>query len=222
MKRYAVVPTHNRPAELVRLLESVEGQVDQVLVIDNASDPVFQIPAKYHHWVDMHSDPEQPPNLSRLWNNGLRWIEHLEAEVGGTEWDVAILNDDAIVPPGWFDAVGITMREQHAAAGCSCDRRAPGTMFHFGPEMKPSQDTRLTGWAFMLRGELKLRADERFRWLCGDDDLSAQARRAGGIIKVGGFPVQNTLADTSTHGELAIQGAKDMQSFVDKWGERPW
>lgn len=222
--RFAVIPTHNRPEQLRVAVNSIADQVDEILIIDNASDPAVDV-----HSLDangnltVHYDPQQPPNLSRLWNNGLRWVEHEVEELGLTQWDMAILNDDAVVPAGWFDAVGVTMRDQGAAAGCSCDRRAPGTMFHFGKDVAPSQDSRLTGWAFMLQGEVKLRFDERFQWWCGDDDLSMQVRKFyGGLIKIGGFPVQNTGANTSTQGELLAQSAVDMQRFVDKWGVRPW
>ena len=83
-------------------------------------------------------------------------------------------------------------------------------------------ETRLTGWAFVLRGEAGLRLDERFRWWCGEDDVSMRARRAGGLVHVGGYPVPNTGANSSTVGVLAEQAAKDMQTFVDKWGVRPW
>ncbi len=224
--RWALIPTHNRVEELHRCIDSIKDQVDSILILDNASEP--RVPYTWHDQpvppdVSLHYDPEQPPYLSRLWNNGIRWIEHEMQERGVDEWDVAILNDDAIVPEGWFHAVGVTMREQGAGAGCSCDRRSPGTMFHFDKDDKPSQDTRLTGWAFMIRGESKLRFDEQFQWWCGDDDLSMQVRKYyGGLIKVGGFAVQNTGANSSTVGNLLAQSAVDMQRFVDKWGVRPW
>jgi len=167
-------------------------------------------------------DQEQPPNLSRLWNIGID-IAHNYFYMRG-EWDVAVLNDDAIPPPGWFDAVSHAMRSTTALAGCSHPFNALplGQVQIHGPDAGFSVATRLAGWAFMLRGESGLRADERLRWWAADDLLSHQARQDGGLVHVGGFPVPNTGADSSTTGVLAEQAARDMQMFVEIVGCRPW
>ena len=121
--RVAVVATHNRPAELARLIEAIAPQCDRMIIIDNASDPPvprFEIgewPAgrsgePHSCWIKVIRDDEQPPNLSRLWNIGLdaarrcAWMDAVEPEA----YDVAVLNDDAVPPPGWWDAVSGAMR----------------------------------------------------------------------------------------------------------------
>lgn len=225
--RLAVIATHNRPAELARAIEALAPQCHLIIVIDNASDPPAN-PMVSGSIIHMVRDGEQPPNLSRLWNLGLSEAERIAEkwdlldESGA--YDVAIVNDDAIVPPGWFDAVAGAMRKAGAAAGSSepFDEHPPGYIFVHGPGPAPGVHNRLTGWAFVLRGEAGLRFDERFRWWCGDDDMSMQVRRAGGLVHVGGYQVPNTGANSSTVGVLAEQAAKDMQTFVDKWGVRPW
>ena len=238
--RIAVVATHNRPAELARLLDAIAPQCDAVFVVDNASTPPVQLswdrfsagredpgaPGTFRRCrVHVTRDEEQPPNLSRLWNVGIDAARDYVRGGDITAWDVAILNDDAVPPPGWWDAVSTAMREHGAMAGSSCpfDSIPAGTVrLHFG-DVPASVTTRLAGWAMLLRGEWAgARFDERLRWWCGDDDLSLRARVAGGIVHVGGVPVLNTCENQSTTGVLAEQTAKDMQTFVDIHGRRPW
>jgi glycosyltransferase involved in cell wall biosynthesis len=211
--RAAVIATHNRPHELQRCVDSIRDQVDHIIVIDNASDPVVAV-------RDVHivHDDEQPPNLSRLWNRGLKYARYYADNE--TTWDVAILNDDAIVWDGWFSHVSTHMRASTADVACVSQYYPVPTLLGWNVPFAIS--TRVTGWAFMLRGEAGLRFDEQFRWWCGDDDISAQARASGGLMMIPGPVVANTLADTTTTGVLAEQSARDMQAFVDKWGRRPW
>lgn len=215
-RRYAVIPTHNRPVELRDCVTSISDQVHEIVIIDNASEPRVEqtaLGATSHVIYNMM----QPPNLSHLWNIGLGYAF---AHAAGQQHDVAILNDDAVVPTGWFTALSDGMRRWNTNGAFSRDMHGAITMY--GPAASPSVWTRVTGWAFMLRGESTHMFDERFRWWCGDDDMSMQLRNDGGLVHVPGFPVLNRLADTNMHGVLAEQAARDMQSFVDKWGVRPW
>src|SRR5688572_21574314 len=109
--RYALVPTHNRPVELRRLVISLVNQCDAVVIIDNASDPLVDLDADDELArcpLPLHviRDDEQPPNLSRLWNVGLDYIfRQLRGGDPSDPWDVAVLNDDTELPLGWFDYV---------------------------------------------------------------------------------------------------------------------
>jgi glycosyltransferase involved in cell wall biosynthesis len=233
--RAVVIATHDRPAELRRAVEAIAPQVDVIVVIDNASDPPIyrsDLLGTSGNMPDVRlclvHDDEQPPNLSRLWNVGLERAELLLLGERSTreryQWDVAVLNDDAIPPPGWFDAVAGAMRQEGCVAGSSypfealtpdyvCVHRA-------GP---PSIGTRLAGWAMMLRGEWDgARFDERLRWWFSDDLLSLRAREAGGLVHVGGYPVPNTGADSSTVGVLAEQAGRDRATFIEITGRQPW
>lgn len=232
--RIAVVSTHNRPAELRRLIDAIAPQCDYIVIIDNASDPpvpkfgIHEWPAgrsgKDHScWIKVVHDAEQPPNLSRLWNVGMDMVHGLFRDV--EEYDVAVLNDDAIPPPGWWDAVSAEMRVTGAVAASSdpFDAFPPGYRQYFGPGAVPSVTNRLTGWAFILRGEWEgARFDERLRWWYGDDEISLRAREAGGLVHVGGFPVPNTGANASTVGVLAEQAGRDRAMFVAITGRQPW
>jgi glycosyltransferase involved in cell wall biosynthesis len=217
MLRVAVIPTYNRPDIAKDCIASVYPQVDLVFAIDNGDKEPMPDDTEnaYKHWYVIPYG-EQPGNLSRAWNLG---IEVADAEAGGHEtWDIIVLNDDAIIPEGWVEAVSHAMREHGAAAGCSglhdVILRQPGPV---------NLSMRMQGWAFMLRGEAKLRADEQFEWWYGDSDLDWQARQAGGMSMIRGYPTQNRFADQSTHGIRQVQAAADGARFLEKWGGlRAW
>lgn len=218
--KYAVIVTHNRPEHLVRCMEAIQPQVDMVLIVDNASNPpVSRSMFRDEGSILLLHSPMQPPNLSLFWNMGIRTFWHAAATRRQSSWDVAILNDDAIVPPGWFMVVSDAMRRTGAVAGCS---GGGGGEVVYGRDAQPAIHTRLTGWAFILNGEANLLADETFKWWAGDDDLSMQARQGGGLVVVPGLHVPNELANSTTVGPQLAQSALDMQRFVDKWGMRPW
>jgi hypothetical protein len=86
----------------------------------------------------------------------------------------------------------------------------------------PPLETRMQGFAFILAGELGLRADEQFVWYCGDDDLGRRAAIAGGMVMVPGFHVNHLYPNGQVNDELAAAIPGDMQRYVDKWGGRPW
>lgn len=228
--RYAVISTRNRARELGTCIRLLYDQADRIVVVDNHDMPTvhFDLDREWEgledqpHWssyVDVIFNPMQPPNLSTLWNEGLWAITAIHS--GRTsEYDVAIINDDAVIPYGWYETMSNAMRANGCAAACQSPFGGP--MKIWGPEATPSVHTRLTGWAFVLRGELGLRFDPQFQWWCGDDDMSVRSRNHGGLVHVPGFMVENTRANESTAGVLAEIAAADMQRFVDKHGRRPW
>jgi glycosyltransferase involved in cell wall biosynthesis len=217
--RIGVVATHNRPAELRRLLDAIVPQCHAVVIIDNASTPPVDIGDG--RWPHIIRDEEQPPNLSRLWNVGIDWAREYVRGGDYVGHDVAVFNDDAVPPPGWWDAVSRLMRAHGAAAACSDPY---GAQAYPVLKLKPDADimARMTGWAFMLRGEVGLRLDEDYRWWWGDTQLDWDARAAGGMLVVPGYRVENTLANTSTTGPLAEQAGLDRATFKRKNGWNPW
>lgn len=223
---FAVIPTHNRPAELTELLASIPPEVS-VLVIDNASDPSIcgaaglrgdQFTQFLGRRIRVVRDEEQPPNLSRLWNIGLDWAAELAA---GAEYAVAVLNDDVVLPPDFFDVMS------RAFEVWSADVAFPGATFRANVDKGPvGLADRMTGFCFVVRGHSGIRADERMRWWCGDDDIEQQALQRGGTVRVP-FPdgaIRHRHPDQSTAANpvLQEQTGKDMATFVDKWGFRPW
>lgn len=225
--RYAVVPTHNRHDELTQLVSQLSLQCDGVVIIDNASSPPVNArslhdAADWNLNITIIRDTEQPPNLSRLWNVGLNAVKITMDLIGEDLWNVAIINDDAVMPDDWWDDVSANMRKTPAVAACrySYEGNTSELALKTTPDANIGQ--RLCGWAFMMRGESGLRIDERFRWWYGDTDLDWQARTTGGMLLVPGKPVGNVHANKSTVGVLAEQAGRDRQTFVEKWGWAPW
>lgn len=231
MKRYAVIPTRDRPDEFRRCVEAIVSQVDEVVVIhhttrrDLADGPTYVddaeeiMPDGVKFTVATYS--AEIPNISRMWNNGLDWAR---MNSGPEHW-VAVLNDDAIVKPGWFDTITAAMQETGAVMGGGDQHGVLGPrrgthLLHVHPKPVDLR-YRVPGYAFILDGRARLRANEVFRWWYGDDDLDWQAREAGGTVLVGGTFVDHLHPNGSTVGELAVIAGEDRERFIDKWGRAP-
>jgi hypothetical protein len=219
--RFAVVPTHNRPDRLLSLVTSLNTQADTIIVLDNASDPpvdhaALQAAADKTS-VSVLSDPEQPPNLSRFWNVLFDWCA--EASTDLERWDVAVFNDDAQVPAGWYDTVSTALRGHETAVVAHT-----GTVALHREDVVTTVDyerhRRMCPWAFVVKGEAGLRSDESMRWWYFDDDFNRRAALAGGVLAVPGPLVVNSLAVQSTTGVLAEQADRDRATFEKKWADR--
>lgn len=219
--RYAVITSYNRPDVALDCIGSIGNQADTIFVVDNSDEKPVPMPDDFSSVTPYYvlPYPDQPVNLSALWNIGIK-AAHADAERMGAElWDVAIFNDDCIVPGDWFERVQKAMRDTTAVACCT----GPVTSFTQTPGPVPLH-MRLTGWAFMLRGETGLLADEeRFHWWCGDDDIDWSARQQGGMLMIRGGAVENRFPNGYTNGYRAARVATDMENFVNKWnGMRAW
>ncbi len=212
MRLWAVIPSRHRQTELRNLVAQLREQDTQVVVVDNGVSLLSEDPG-----VHVIRDFEDPPNLSRLWNVGLRYVADLESP---NEYFVAVLNDDLVIPPSFIENLAIGMMhggavaafpDQHGQGGHLLDHAGPVSLFR-----------RMTGYAFMLRGSAGLFADETLKWWYGDDDLDWRAREAGGVVCVAGVTVQHLHPNGSTTGVLAEQAGRDRQTFVAKWGRAPW
>lgn len=215
---YAIVLTCDRPELLDQCLDAIQPQVNLTIVINNGaafterplSNVVLNVPTK-------------PPNLSRFWNIGIREVERRAGRKGQDTWDIAFLCDDAIVHPTWFGEVTTEMRAMGAAAGST--HSAVETKV---PILKTTPDhdiwNRMCPWAFVLRGEAGIRADEDLQWWWGDTDLDFKARNTGGVVIAPGSVVTNQRVGefTNVYAHLAEQAGRDGETFVKKWGYRPW
>jgi hypothetical protein len=216
--RFVVIPTNGR-ACLKDCLMAIAPQVDSTIV-------VYTVP-----WKDGEVRPHPnsgvalrdtgPPNISRWWNLGLEVCAQVmslnEGDTPG-RYDVAILNDDVIVPPGWFEAVSDGMREHAGAAGCS---GGSGIVVHRAPGPVPLH-TRLQGFAFILAGEKNIRANEEMRWYFSDDYVDWKAREAGGMVMIPGYSVNHLHPNEQMTGELHQFSAEDAAKFKEIWGIMPW
>lgn len=231
-RHYAVVFGHNRVSDLVETINGIYGQVDQLWVHDNASEPPLHIDLKRDlQDVIFVRDSEQPPNLARFWNNMLDQVDLAHRLINGPigmepenipPYKVAILTDDLIIPKGWFDTVAEAMDRTGAAAGCTSgfENRLTQEILKISPDTDVAN--RMYGPAFIVRGEAELRVDERLRWWWNDTDMDWRARGAGGVVIAPGPYVHNKYPNASTAGVLAEQAGRDRETFKEIWGWNPW
>lgn len=221
--RYALITTHNRPALLLDLVVSLSTQADHILILDNASDPPVDeqvlAAAAGRATVRVIPDPQQPPHLYRFWNVLFDAAEIDATEFGHKQWDVAVFNDDCILPAGWYDTCSGALRKHDKAVVAHTGSVAVHRQ-ELLDEFPYPRHRRMCPWAYVARGEVGLRADESMRWWFGDDDFCRQAIQAGGVLAVPGPLVANALANSTTVGELAEQAQQDQKTFLKKWGDR--
>lgn len=217
---YAIVLTCDRPELLKQCLEAIKPQVDMVVIIDNGSHVTLPS-TKYRDFVK-YSVPDKPPNLSKFWNLGIGSVIYQAQRRHLDTWDIAFLCDDAIVHPTWLQEVTGPMRAMGAAAGSTHSAVSINA-----PILKTTPDhdiwNRMCPWAFVLRGEAGIRADEDLQWWWGDTHMDFTARQVGGMVIAPGAVVQNQKMGeyTNIYAHLAEQAGRDGETFAAKWG-RPW
>jgi GT2 family glycosyltransferase len=220
---FAVVATHDRPKMLLDAIDSLEAGV-HVVVIDSAAEPPVHIPPSPRGRSVIRYE-EQPPNLSHAWNLGLERVADIALRADLECWDVAVINDDIVLPPHWASTLSMAMRATRSVIAHVDPWRE-----HGGPQINRipgpvDLSTRITGWAFLMRGEAGLRFDETLRWWYGDDDIDWRARQLGGVMRVPYQQVVHHDPDGSTNRspELTVQAGRDRETFAVKWGGRtPW
>lgn len=226
--RYAIIPTNGREC-VDQAIEAIYPQVDRVLITwtgDWASRRQLPRPDDnkilYTIWRNRSND--HAPNISAWWNEGLESARTMSKHdfPGRETWDVAIVNDDAIVPEGWFDAVSTAMRTAEGAAGCSGARLGFNEVL-MEPGPIAGWPNPLTGFAFILAGEKGLRANEDLHWYFSDNYIDWESRKLGGTVVIPGFHVTHLHANAQMGHDLIARVAVDAQNFVDLYGGmRPW
>lgn len=211
--------------DLSRLVMRLSDDNVRCVIVDNGSDvriaEFFDLP----HLVI--SDSVKPPELYRMWNVALDIIEQDARYRNLPAWNVGIFNDDANVPEHWWQTVEwhlrhwyITPEQLPAAVSTHPYHDITSPIVHIEPNR--SIGMRMCPWAFMIRGELGMRADPDFKWWWGDTDFEWQLTREAGVMLVPGPLVVNERANSTTVGELAIQAGRDREHFIRKWGFTPW
>lgn len=224
-RRIAVIPVRDRHLLLKQCIESIVHQVDAIIVVDNLSTPAYFFDPVYHGTntemcvVRVDTDP---PSISQLWNIGIS-IATRNAEIHEVnEFDIAVLNSDVKVPPMWMSRMSRMMR--NTTAVLAYPDQFNGRLNKLHTEAKPiSLYERITGYAYMLRGEAELMLDESMRWWYSDDDLDWTARGQGGALLVTGCRVEHFDPNGSTNArpELQEQARRDRETFINKWGKAP-
>lgn len=219
--RAAVIPTRDRHDMLADCIDSVVDQVDRVIIIDNLSDPPID-PEPWDGKVGVAALPIDPPNISTLWNVGLALADAAAHRVGAAAWDIAVLNSDVTVPAGWIETLSTAMRSTTAVLAYPDQHGGWQQILHTKAEPIDLRQ-RITGYAYLLRGEAGLRLDEDLAWWYGDDSLDWTAREQGGALLVPGIPVEHRCPNGSMYErpELQEQAGRDRETFHAKWGNTP-
>lgn len=230
MEFFAVIPTYNRPDELLNLVTQLhynEVKAENILIINNGRG----LPPGVEDCAVVQEP--RPPHIYRMWNMGLSWAERRcfpRSRPDG--WPVpphavAILNDDVEVPPDFAARMIECLRDTQATI--AFPDQGPGIVNEVPLDGKPTPQPlakkRITGYCFVVNGTHGIRCDERFHWWYGDDDLDWQARRDyNGTWEVDGLTVKHLYPSESTNGnpELLTQAFRDRQTFISKWGKAPW
>ena len=155
--------------------------------------------------------------LTEKWNDGM---DKAAAAAGGAPHNVAILNNDLEVPPGFLEklAAGLRQHRDHWIAypnhhGADIP---DGVAVPTRSESMAGQT--LSGWAFMVRGESGLRFDPQFRWWYSDADIQKQVEAAGKhVVCVGGVNAKHLEPTLSTRGDLLELARADERRFAKKW-----
>lgn len=220
--RAAVIPTRNRHDMLADCINSVVDQVDTVVVLDNLSDQPVD-PEPWHGKVAVVRVPLDPPNISQLWNIGLVLADTAAHRAEAHQWDIAVLNSDVVVPAGWVETLSTAMRSTTAVLAYPDQHGGTRHIIHTRAEPIDLRQ-RITGYAYMLRGETGLRLDESMAWWYSDDSLDWEAREQGGALLVPGIPVEHRCPNGSMYErpELQEQAGRDRETFQRKWGRTPW
>jgi len=228
---YAVIPTRNRHDMLADCIDSLLAgpQVCRVVVVDNGSKPSVDV-RRWGGLATVLRRPLDPPNISFLWNEGLNWAAGDARRLSpdgfhgwdAWGWDVLVVNDDVVCPPNLVATLSGRMRERGAAMAYPDQAGGQEEILHTEPGPVPLSQ-RITGYAFLLRGEAGLRPDESLAWWYGDDDLDWRARKRGGALLVPGVPVEHRAPNeqTAASPELTAQAGRDRQTFIAKWGKAP-
>jgi molybdopterin-guanine dinucleotide biosynthesis protein A len=221
-RTWAVVPSNGRPM-LDDLIDSLKEQVYDVIVVANnwrRSEPAHCLESLGLPVVVAEGGEDR--NISRWWNIGVDLAAQHAGWLGDTEWNTVVVNDDVIVPEGWVESMSTAMRSTPAVLAYPDQCGGQQQILHTKAEPIDLRQ-RITGYAFMLRGETGLRADESLVWWFGDDDVDWTARERGGALLVPGVPVRHRAPDVQTNAspELTAQAGRDRQTFITKWGKAP-
>lgn len=224
MEFFAVIPTYNRPKELMALINQLRYQdvsPERILVIDNSDRIKFVDPLTCYKF-----DRDPAPHIYTMWNDGLAWA-YRDSHLGDGEYldhCVAILNDDIIIPNNFVDRMTEVMTNfqptiafpNQSGQRVSLFNKQPGTV---------DLSHRTAGYCFVVNGNSGIRLDEDFKWWYGDDDLDWRARSDySGTYLVQDVTVQHLYPNQSTNAspERSVQARIDRQTFVKKHGKAPW
>lgn len=215
---WVVIPAHRAALGHVKDNLTLLGDLGyRTVIVTNGDHPITE------HELPQHIvQAGKEINISRWWNLGLDFVWEAETDprTGETaRHHVLILNADARIKAEGVARLSYALDENPGyamagpKAGVGIERE-----HRWGPL---GLDMRVPGWCFMLTSDHPMRADQQFRWWCGDDDLEWRARQQGGTLRVGRIEAAH-LGDGEPKGHLLELAKDDLVRFEAKWQTRPW
>lgn len=219
-----VIPTRDHAeTKCIDLIKSLGNTYDAAIILDNNPKPALG-PNKLIGHIRIFHTPNM--NIYEMWQHG--WDAAL-ALYPDCNINLAFLNDDIQVPSVFLTALGRALRNSDfwitypdVNAPSSSGFELEGLILDetFGSYRHGG----MTGWAFMLRGELlregKLpRLDTQYEWWYGDDDLAFTVDRWGGKqARVRGLLCEHeSEATASLHPWTHEARERDEKRFNLKW-----
>lgn len=230
----AVIPMKDRADLTAALVDDLvaQGEVTRIIVMDNGSTE----PATAEWFASL---PDRVwvvdaagMNLHQMWNAGVS-----RALSFGERVNVAILNNDIEVGPGFLSGLGDALRsDRRLLAVCPNydDRPGTGVLPVEGICADRYDGTGgLSGFAFMVPGEMFAKGfppfDETLEWFFGDNDFVATVAAFGGrmglVADVSCHHIGSQTTGSSTGAALGDAFERDKATFLAKWGGRelePW
>lgn len=213
---FIVIPVHNRIDMLIELLDELNFDRQHVILVDNNSSPALSDIPTLSERTSIRTF--KPRNIQAMWNKG--WS--MSAARASGPYAVAFLNSDLMIAKASMIKLVEELDRQNASVTYPNQTGLIDGELH--REQRPGpidRNTRMTGWCFVVRGEMKTRFDESLVWWYGDDDFEWRARQEfGGCVMVGGVDARNRDADGAQrmYPELNAQCNQDRLNFIAKWG----
>lgn len=194
--RAAIIPTHNRPVDFADCVAAIRPQVDVVVAVAHGDFAIGYASVVADKVVRYYDDV---PNISTMWRMGMDAVPL-------ARW-VAVLNDDAIVSPHWFDRL-VAYAEHAHAAGASGYRSA--------------RSRKIAGYAFILDAMSGVRPDERLRWWYSDDAIQRRCEDHSWFVLLPNQRVEHRHPDggITDHPVLRTISDEDKIIFEQHYNDR--
>lgn len=217
---YAVACTYRKDVDnMNKTLEMMNLPKSRVFVVANGENPPI---AKDLPKATVLQYPTDEFNMPNWWNMGL---DYASKKARGKPYEVLVFESSTFATQATIVKLATALRENDLAA-VSPDRWGvvPEGTVHVEDRLQPLGDMayRMTGYCFVLKGELELRADPKFRNWYPDDDLEWQARKAGGVGMVGQVTVGHPKYGSKLSPMLQRFAEEDREKFKAKWGCYPY
>jgi hypothetical protein len=215
---HVAIPFRDNLEMTARLVCSLDG-AETIHLFDNGSDDDINLLLEalpLDSFAVVHRAPGW--TLTEMWNRGLDYAARWNAD------NLAVLNNDITVLPGFLDHLATALRSSDdlwAVCPDSCPTTNGVNMTGTIRRVQGVNLGGMAGWAFMVKVEaLQQIADPQFEWWYGDNDLVKSIYAQGHTVGlVEGLPCDHQTSTTwNAHPELYAQARIDGERYTQKWG----